>query len=384
MMEQFVRASGNRFDRMEWAGAFGDLGTLIPFAVAYITLLKVDPFGILFAFGVAMIAAGFYYRTPFPVQPMKVVGAVATTQAAQSIVIAPNAVYAAGLVTGLVWLLFGITGAAKKVADFVGHPVAIGIILGLGFGFMIEGVKMMAGNWWLGAIGLVGTLLLLSNRAIPAMFLLLVFGGAAAVVMQPQLAGELARIRLDFRAPSFVLAGINWSDLVIGTAFLALPQVPLTLGNAVIAITEENNRLFPGRPVTEKGVSISTGILNLFGCAVGGIPMCHGAGGMAGHVRFGARTGGATVILGTILLLVALFFSGSVETLFKIFPLPILGVILFLTGSQLALGACDFSKDKGERFVTLATAAFSVWNVGIAFVFGLAAYHAYKRRLFEI
>jgi MFS superfamily sulfate permease-like transporter len=383
-IEQLIQRGSNRFDRMEWAGAFGDLGTLIPFTVAYITLLKVDPFGILFAFGVAMIAAGFYYRTPFPVQPMKAIAAVATTQAAQSIVIVPNAVYAAGLVTGVIWLLLGITGAAKKVAEIVSRPVALGIILGLGLGFMIEGVKMMSGNWWLGAIGLAGTLFLLSNRAIPAMFLLLVFGGAAAVLMNPQLTEELGAIRLDFRAPDFLLAGINWSDLVIGTVFLALPQVPLTLGNAVIAITEENNRLFPDRPVTEKGVSISTGILNLFGCAVGGIPMCHGAGGMAGHVRFGARTGGATVILGTILVLVAVFFSGSVETLFKIFPVPILGVILFLTGGQLALGACDFSKDKGERFVTLATAAFAVWNIGIAFVFGLAAYHAHKRKLFQI
>lgn len=86
---------------MEWAGAFGDLGTLIPFVAAYITLLEVDPFGILFAFGMAMVIAGFYYRTPFPVQPMKAIGAVATTQAAQTAVITSSAVYAAGLVTGL-------------------------------------------------------------------------------------------------------------------------------------------------------------------------------------------------------------------------------------------------------------------------------------------
>jgi predicted benzoate:H+ symporter BenE len=249
-MAQLVRATGNRFDRMEWAGAFGDLGTLIPFTVAYITLLKVDPFGILFAFGVAMIAAGSYYRTPFPVQPMKAIGAVATTQAAQSIVIAPNAVYAAGLVTGLIWLLLGVTGAAKKVAEIVSRPVAAGIILGLGFGFMIEGIKMMSGNWWLGSVALAGTLLLLSNRVIPAMFLLLVFGGAAAVVMDPHLAEELAGIRLEFRAPAFALSGITWSDVVIGTVFLALPQVPLTLGNAIVAVTDENNRLFPDRPVS--------------------------------------------------------------------------------------------------------------------------------------
>ena len=74
----------NRFDRMEWAGAFGDLGTLLPFVVAYLATLKMDPFGILFSFGLAMVVCGLYYKTPFPVQPMKAIGAVAATQAAQT------------------------------------------------------------------------------------------------------------------------------------------------------------------------------------------------------------------------------------------------------------------------------------------------------------
>ena len=161
---------------------------------------------------------------------------------------------------------------------------------------------------------------------------------------------------------------------MIGAVFLALPQVPLTLGNAVIAITEENNRLFPHRPVSEGKISTSTGLMNILSASVGGVPMCHGAGGMAGHVQFGARTGGAVVILGAVLLLTAIFFSGSVGTLLRLFPPSILGVILFLTGAQLALGSCDFSKDKGERFVTVITAALAVWNVGIAFVVGMAAY----------
>ena len=39
----------NRYDRMEVAGAFGDLGTLVPFVVAYIGVLKMDPFGVLLA-----------------------------------------------------------------------------------------------------------------------------------------------------------------------------------------------------------------------------------------------------------------------------------------------------------------------------------------------
>jgi len=363
---------GNRFDRMEWAGAFGDLGTLIPFVVAYLSMLSLDPFGVLFSFGVAMIICGLVYRTPFPVQPMKAVGAIATTQAAQTLTVTAGAVYAAGLASGVIWLLLGLTGTAQKVTKLVARPVVVGIILGLGFGFMLNGVKMMADSWWIGGFALGGTLLLLGSQRVPAMFLLLIFGAVCGVIVDPTLAEQLAGLSIEPRMPTFALDGIGWNDVLIGTVFLALPQVPLTLGNAIIAITEENNQLFPDRPVTEQRVAMSTGLMNLGSAALGGIPMCHGAGGMAGHVRFGARTGGAPIILGVILVLLALFFSNSLGTLLRIFPPAILGVILFLTGAQLALGACDLSKDKGERFVTVITAALAIWNVGIAFVVGSA------------
>lgn len=108
MSEDSVAARmGNRFDRMEVAGAFGDLGTLVPFVVAYIGVLQMDPFGVLFAFGIAMIACGVVYRTPMPVQPMKAAGVIATTQAAQTLVITPAMVWGAGLATGLIWLVLG-------------------------------------------------------------------------------------------------------------------------------------------------------------------------------------------------------------------------------------------------------------------------------------
>jgi len=385
MVERDVPASradtgtGNRYDRNEWAGAFGDLGTLIPFVVAYIGVLGMDPYGILLAFGASMLVCGLFYRTPFPVQPMKAIGAVAATQAAQTLTITPGAVHAAGLVTGLIWLVLGLTGAAGKLARLVGRPVVVGIILGLGMGFMLGGVKMMATDWLLGAIGLAGTLLLLGNRSVPAMFLLLLFGALCTVLRDPAVLSGLAAMAVDFRSPSWALGSLTLDDILIGTAFLALPQLPLTLGNAIIAVTEENNRLFPDRAVTERTVAASTGLMNVVGAALGGVPMCHGAGGMAGHVRFGARTGGALVILGAILLALALFFSGSVVALFRIFPPAILGVILFLTGAQLALGSCDFSNNKGERFVTLVTAAFAIWNVGAAFVVGLALLYLHRR-----
>ena len=376
--------TGNRFDRMEWAGAFGDLGTLIPFVVAYIAVLKIDPFGILFTFGAAMVACGLYYKTPFPVQPMKAIGAVATTQAAQTAVITQAAVYSASLVTGLLWLALGLTGAATRIARLVPRPVVVGIVLGLGLGFMLEGIKMMSDGWAVAAIGLLGTLLLLTNRAIPAMFLLLLYGGVCGAVQNPEFLRALYAVKFELHTPHLVLSGITGYDLMVGTVFLALPQIPLTLGNAVIAIREENNRLFPDRPVTEKTVATSTGLMNLAGAVFGGVPMCHGAGGMAGHVAFGARTGGAPIILGVLLLCLAFFFSGSIEAIFSVFPRAVLGVILFLTGAQLALGSCDFSKDKGERLITLTTAAFAMWNVGLAFVAGITLTYIARRGLLRL
>jgi MFS superfamily sulfate permease-like transporter len=288
-------------------------------------------------------------------------------------------VWAASLATGIAWLLLGLTGTARYVTRIITRPVVLGIILGLGFGFMIEGAKMMAQNWWIGGIALLGTSLLLTNRMIPAMFLLLLFGAAYGIFSDPMLLAALREVHPELRLPTFALNGLTINDLLIGTVFLALPQVPLTLGNAVIAITEENNRLFPNRPVNETKIATSTGLMNLLSASLGGVPMCHGAGGMAGHVRFGARTGGALVILGLVLLATATLFSSSIATLLRLFPTAILGVILFLTGAQLALGACDIPKDKGERFVLMITGALAMVNVGIAFVVGMTAYWLNKK-----
>jgi MFS superfamily sulfate permease-like transporter len=341
-----VQPFRNRFDRMEWAGAFGDLGTLIPFVLAYISVMKLDPLGVPLGFGVCMVVSGLWYRTPFPVQPMKALGAVATTQAAPTALITPQAVYSAGLVTGIIWLVLGLTGATSWITRFVSRPVVVGIILGLGLAFMLEGIKLMALGWLLSMAVLFVTLLLLSSRRVPAMFALLIGGAALAVIRDPALLEALRSVKFEARLPSFALAGIPWSDFVIGFVFLAIPQVPLTLGNAMIAIVEENNRLFPHRPVSERSVSISTGLMNLFSAGIGGVPMCHGAGGMAGHVRFGAQTGGAVIILGTLLIVLGLFFSGSIEIIFAVIPREILGVILFLTGRSSHSGPATLAKTR--------------------------------------
>ena len=374
----------NRFDLPEWAGAFGDLGTLIPFVAAYLSVLKMDANGLLIAFGLALIAIGLIYRTPFPVQPMKAIGVAAVSQTALAAGVGSAAVVGAALATGVLWIAFAATGLARRAAAWVPRAALLGVVMGLGFTFMLEGTRMMSASPWLAAALLALALALLSRPRVPAMLVLLAVGIAIALREQSDLAASVGALRPEFRLPAFAWPALSATDLWTGFLLLALPQLPLTFGNALISITDENNRLFPDRPVSERSVALSTGIMNLASSAVGGIPMCHGAGGMAGHVRFGARTGGSSIILGAILLAAGLFFSSSIDTLLRIFPAPLLGVILFLAGVQLALGSREEGGEKIDRFVVLATAGLAMWNVGVAVLFGIAAYHAWKRGWLKI
>lgn len=369
----------NRYDLHELAGAFGDLGTLIPFVAAYIGILGMDPAGVLLPFGLALIGVGLLRRTPFPVQPMKAIGAAATAQAAAAVSIGASAVIAAGLLTGLIWLFLALTGLSQRVAAAIPRPALLGVVMGLGFAFMLEGLRMMSGQLMLSALLLAATLLLLGRPRVPAMVLLLAAGIGIALFEHPELASQLAGLHLSPRLPTFAWPQLQAADLWVGLVFLALPQLPLTFGNALVAVTAENNRLFPERPVGERGVALSTALMNLGASAVGGVPMCHGAGGMAGHVRFGASTGGACVMLGVLLSFFALCLGDSAALLFRLFPPSVLGVMLFLAGLQLAVGSKETDGERVDRTLVLATAGIAVWNAGAAVAFGILAWHAFRR-----
>ncbi len=351
----------------------------MPFLLAYVTVVGIAPAGMLLGFGLALVAAGCYFGTPMAVQPMKAIGAVSIAGAAQTATVTPEAVAVATLATGLIWLALGATGTTDRVVRWIGRPVIIGITLGLGFAFMLQGTQLMAAAPWFAAPLLLLTVLLLARKAIFAMALIILSGMAWALFTDAGMTTALAATQLGFVAPEWPLGQLSWEAVLTGIVLLALPQVPLTLGNAVLAPVEFSNREFPDRPVTERRVAVSTGLINTLGSFIGAVPMCHGAGGMAAQTSFGARSGGAPVILGLLLIMLALAFSESLAVLLRLFPQPALGVMLFLAGLQLALGSCDLSRDKGERFVTLGTAALAVWNVGIAFLFGILMLYIARR-----
>ena len=376
-----MRLFGNDYNKMEFAGAFGDLGTLIPFVVGYITINKMDPLGILIAFGLFKIFAGLYFRTPVPIQPMKAIGGMAISHPG---LITPGMIWGSGIFTGIFWLLMGVTGAITWIEKITTKPVVRGIMLGLGLNFIAEGMGMMREQPLLAIGGVVITFLLLGSRRFPAMLCLLAYGAITALIERPQLMQELSHLSLRFRLPELTFGKISLKELLAGCVMLGIPQAPLTLGNAIIGTVAENNAHFPDRKVTARKISLDHGFMNLISTCLGGIPLCHGAGGLAGHIRFGARTGGALVILGVMVLLIGLFLSDSVAFLFQVFPRSILGIILFFAGLELALVIRDIRLRKENLYVLLLTAGIAMWNMGIAYLAGLLLYYGIKRRWIAI
>jgi len=371
-----MRIAGNNYNLMEFAGAFGDLGTLIPFVIGFITIHGMDPLGILVAFGLFMVITGQVVRTPIPVQPMKAIGAVAI---AHSATVTHGMIWSAGLLTGAFWLLMGASGAITWIEKITTKPVIRGIMLGLGLSFMVKGLDMMRPEPLIGLAAFALTVLMLKNKKIPAILILLLFGVVVSFVTNPGLLNDIMNISARFRMPEVTFPRLGLQDLAAGFVMLALPQIPLTLGNAVIGTTSANNQHFPHRPVSTRAVSLSHGIMNLAGSSVGGVPMCHGAGGIAGHVRFGATTGGSLVILGILLLVLGFFFSESVSLIFTVFPSAVLGVILFFAGVELSMTLRDIKLKRQNLCVLVITAGIAMWNMGVAYVVGLVLYYLVKK-----
>ena len=215
------------------------------------------------------------------------------------------------------------------------------------------------------------------------MLALLAYGIFIAFWQKPALLSEVSQISIRFRLPDFTFGRMSWAEFLTGCLILGLPQAPLTLGNAILGTVAENNAHFPDRKVTAKTITLDHGLMNLVSAGLGGVPLCHGAGGMAGHIRFGARTGGALVILGILVLLTGLFLSDSVLLIFQVFPRPILGVILFFAGLELAMVIRDIRLKRENLFVLLVTAGIAMWNMGVAYLSGLLLYYGLRGRWFK-
>jgi MFS superfamily molybdate transporter len=314
----------------ELAGACGDLGTFIPHVIGAITVAGLAPAGVLVGFGAFYIASGLFYGLPMAVQPMKAVSAVLVTGQ-----VGPGEVAAAGIALGLVLLVFAATGTIGWLARVIPQSVSAGLQLGLGISMAVLGIELMWRNPWLGlaALTLLGALMLLPRfPAAPAMLAAAIATGYAAGLVQSPADITPAFSGLGVAVPSL-------AEVWRGVELLVLPQLPLTLSNAVIVTALVCRDLFPataGR-ASERNLALSTGLANLALAPLGAMPMCHGAGGVQAQHRFGARTGLAPIMLGGVLLVLGLGFAASAAQLFALIPLAAVGALLLVAGGDLAI-----------------------------------------------
>lgn len=174
---------------------------------------------------------------------------------------------------------------------------------------------------------------------------------------------------LKFGPSKITLLKITWEDWKIGFVCGAIPQIPLSILNSVIAVCKLSGDLFPDREASARTVSISVGVMNFVGCWFGAMPVCHGAGGLAGQYRFGGRSGASVVFLGIGKLVLALLFGNSFVNVLNQFPIGILGVLLLFAGIELAMASKDMNS-KEESFVMLVCAAVSLTGSSSALGFG--------------
>jgi len=359
-----VKIRSFEFNLRELAGSMGDFGTLFPLAIGYIVVCRLNPAGFLVMMGLANIATGLAYRLPMPMEPMKVLAVVAISQHWS-----PTMVYASAFGMGAVWLLFGITGVMGWIGRVTPKSVIRGIQVALGVLLALQAFKMVSTWWALGIVSILIVVTLRQNRYAPAPVVLMVLG-VAIMFVKGQL-GQVAQPGLGIPP----LTGFRMEELWQTFVLAGFAQIPLTATNAVISTSSLIKTYWPDRSVSERQLSLNMGLMNLLVPFFGGMPMCHGAGGLAGQYYFGARTGGANIIEGLIEISVGLLLATSIAGLLASFPTAIIGAMLLLVGIELGKFARDI-RLKTDLLPMCATIIVSViTNMALGFVVGLIVHH---------
>lgn len=382
-----------RFNRMEIAGSLGDLGTLLPLAVGMIMINDMSPVGIFTGVGLFYILSGLYFKVTCPVEPMKVISAYAIATGITSAQIQASCLW-----VFIMLLIIGGTGLINVIGRIIPKPVIRGVQLSTGLLLLSQGVRLMIGTSYIqemqkiaepyllfqnigflpigivlgSVLGLI-TLLLLDNKRLPAAVVVVGVGLIVGLFWGNQ--EGWSQIKMGFNLPAFLPDGFpTVNDFSFALLILVLPQIPMTIGNAVIANADLSTEYFPkvGNRVTYKALCLSMALANLGCFFIGGMPMCHGAGGLASRYRFGARTAGSNMIIGSFFLVIAVLFGTQILLIINLLPMSVLGVLLVFAGAQLALTILDMQTRK-ELFVVIVIVGITLAsNLAAGFLIGTA------------
>ena len=367
-----------KFDRQELSGSLGDLGTFLPIilGLAFITGLSFS--AMLFWAGAFNLLTGLIFTIPMPVQPMKAIAAVAISEGMTA-----NEVYASGLIMAAMMLLVWVFNIAEFLNKIIPKAVVRGIQLTIGIKLFIKGSELIYDmpifgydSILVGSAGVIFVLLLYNSNKIPTALILFIVGISLASIVDPD---ALNSLKPNLYIPQFIM--ISLSDFSAGFISGALPQLPLTMLNSVIAVSALSFDHFPKRGAGVRKISLSVGLMNI-ACLFGAMPMCHGSGGLAAQKRFGARTNGSIIMLGAGKMLLAIVFGASMLPFFRAFPESILGALLIIAGIELGSAIKDQKKLR-DYIIVIIVAAVSIatGNLAIGFISGTIAASIKRKKL---
>jgi len=362
------------FNLRELAGSMGDFGTLVPLAIGYIVIVGLNPAGFLVMLGLTNIFLGLVYKIPMPLQPKKVVATAAIAQKWS-----PSLVYGTGFSLGLAWLGLSFTKIKgepliEKMSKYTPQCVIRGILLALGISLAIIGFEMLLSGLLFGLIAIILIVVLRNNKNAPAA-LVLVLLGIVIIAFQGQLLGVFI---FNFTLPP--LTAPTLQSMYQGMLLAGIAQIPLSITNAVIVVAALIKDYFPERAVSEKRIMQNMGVMNVVAPFFGGFPMCHGGGGLVAQYSFGARTGGANIMEGSIELILGLLFAGSIVALFSAFPIGIVAAMLLFVSVQLVSFVKDIKRDLREIGIMLVTAILSILtNMAVGFALGIIVFYVLKK-----
>jgi SulP family sulfate permease len=340
-----------------------------------------------------------------PVEPMKVIGAYAVATG-----ISPGQIQASSLWIFLILLVIGGTGLITHIGRYIPKPVVRGVQLSTGVLLINQGVKLILGTSTfqalhhaaepylhlqhlgpipigivLGAVLGVLTLLLLEYKRLPAAIVVVGAGILTGILVGTR--EGLHQMQPGIFLPRWLPFGVPTADdFTFALLVLVLPQVPMTLGNAVMANADLSLQYFPrdGHRVTYKALCLSMALANLMSFFLGGMPMCHGAGGLASRYRFGARTAGSNLIIGGIFIVLSLVLGEHIVGAINLLPMAALGVLLIFAGAQLSLTLLD-AKTRKELFTPILVLGITLAsNLAVGFLAGLAIAYALKSEKLQV
>lgn len=348
-----------KFSLSEFAGSLGDFGTIIPLVLAVALVSDVNPRYILLFFGIWFILTGLYYRLPIPLEPMKAIAVIVIAGG-----IGSGEIAAAGIILGVLFLVLGYGRCFSVIEKWVPESVVRGIQLGLALLLFKASVDFVTKDVFFFVIGIaiiVAFIFLVRYRHIPDISSICVI---AAGVIGGLILHGLPPLSL-IPAPQLLIP--DPVEFPSALSNLVLPQVVLTIANAILATSLLTKDLF-GKEVPPKKLSTTIGLMNITSVPFGGFPMCHGAGGLAGQYRYGARTGGASIIAGLIFIVLALFFTSP--QVLSIVAVGVLGALLVFVGIE--MGKHSLKTD--SLFVTGLIGVLALLSsMTVAFIVGMVA-----------